>query len=144
MTTLNDLDQLFVLLITGGGNNIWIGTTTRKAYNLWLYDRAALVIQYPRGFILQGDPNSKRIMVNIGPPYIGDTTQLEVALFPMSVEIIGTVTEDTEHNSKSCSGNNSLFQNYLDAVIKWRAALANIVTASPGDLSNITQFPPRM
>jgi len=139
MTVFNDSDQLFVLLITGGGGSIWIGTTTRKAYNLWLYDRAALVIQYPRGFMLQGDKDTRKITVNIGPPYIGDTPQTEVALFPMSVEIIGTVAD-----GKSCDGNNGMFQNYLDAVSKWRAALANIIIAGPGDMpKNITQFPPR-
>ena len=137
-------EQLFVLVTLNGPISIWVGTVSKEAHDKWMYSQSALLIQYPRGFIIKGDRATNTVMVNIGPPYIGDTPQTEIALFPISVEVIGTVIEDAASNSKSCSGNNGLFQNYLDAVNKWRAAMANIVMAGPGDIpKNVMQFPPR-
>jgi len=92
---------------------------------------------------IQGSPG--RISVNIGPPYPGDTKQLEITLFPHSVEIIGEVHE--EKGIKTCTGTPTLYTRYREALEKWRAALANIHTATPADMEklakmkNVTKFP---
>lgn len=119
-----------------GPMGMWLGMVSRDEYNDWKERGHALALHDARGYLLQpvqGSPG--RVSVNIGPPYPGDTKQLEITIFPTSVEIIGEVDEHS--GVKSCSGKPTLFSRYLEALDKWRAALSTIHTATPADLANL-------
>jgi hypothetical protein len=130
--------KMFFVLVTGP-MGVWLGIVSEEEYNDWRWHQHALELHDARGLSMQpvaGAPN--RIAINIGPPYPGDTKQLEIALFPHSVEIIGEILE--EKGVKTCSGGPTLYTRYTEALDKWRAALANIHTATPADLANLTKM----
>jgi hypothetical protein len=137
--------KMFFVLVTGP-MGMWLGVVTEDDYNNWRLRGQALFLSEIRGLNLQPvSGSSNRIAVNIGPPYPGDTKQLEMALFPHSVEIIGEVKE--EKGVKICTGSPTLYNRYTEALGKWKAALANIHTATSADLKNldkmknVTKFP---
>jgi hypothetical protein len=125
---------------------MWLGLISKDEYNNWKERGHALDMHDVRGLNMQPIPgNPGKISVNIGPPYPGDTKQLEITIFPHSVEVIGEIEE--EAGVKICTGKPTLFNRYLEAISKWRAALSNIHTATPADLANldkmknVTKFP---
>jgi len=127
---------------------IWLGWVEESEYNIWKTEKCALTLHDVRGYIFQPVPGSNdRMAVTIGPPYPGDTKQLEIALFPHSVEIIGEIR--TEKGVKICTGSPTLYTRYTEALDKWRAALSNIHTPTPSDIANlskmknVTKFPGR-
>lgn len=129
--------MFFVYVISDAGH--WLGKVTAKAYENWKAGNA-LVLLDGRGLHFNSDPRAGTVSVTIGPLYIGDTKQTEVAVFPVCVEIIGDINDD----ERACTGNNGLYQQYLEAIDKWKAALAGIslgTTADLNKLGNVTQFP---
>jgi len=127
----------YFVLVTGP-LGMWLGIITQPDYDNWKEHGHALTMYDVRGLSMQpvqGNPG--RIAVNIGPPYPGDTKQLDITLFPYSVEVIGEIEETA--GVKSCAGKPTLYHRYLEALDKWRAALSNIHSATPADLANLTK-----
>ena len=127
----------FVYVISDAGH--WLGKVKEAAYNDWKSGKA-LLVNDGRGLHFNSDPRAGTVSVTIGPLYIGDTKQVKVAVFPTSVEIIGEVEDD----GRSCTENNGLYVQYIEAIDKWKAALAGITLSNAADLSkidNITNFP---
>jgi hypothetical protein len=133
----------FFVLVTGP-MGMWLGIVFEDDYNNWKTRGHALDIHDVRGLNMQ-PAGTNRVAVNIGPPYPGDTKQLDITLFPYSVEIIGEI--EIHNNVKRCTGGPTLYNRYTEALDKWRAALANIHTATPADMAklanmkNVTKFP---
>lgn len=120
---------LFVLVVPMGAPQhfVWLATTTQAGYDDWACKGKVIVLNDVRGFILTPNQSTGRISAMIGAPYLGDTSQENVACFPSAVEIISEVEFDDAGNP-SCKDKPSLFINYVDSVDKWRAARSNIAT----------------
>jgi len=126
---------MYFVMVTGP-MGMWLGIVSEDEYNNWKERGHALDMHDVRGLNMQPIPGSPgKISVNIGPPYPGDTKQLEITLFPHSVERIGEI--ETVDGVKTCTGKPTLFTRYAEALDKWRAALSNIHVASPADLANL-------
>ena len=129
----------FVLVVGPAG--MWLGIISKDGYTNWKVHGHALEIDDVRGLLMQAIPNNPgRLTVNITSPYPGDTKQLTITTFPHSVEIIGEIEDN--NGVKTCQGKPTLFNRYVEAVTKWKAALANIHMATPADLANITNITP--
>ena len=125
------------LVIVTGPMGMWLGIVSRADYDNWKERGHALGMHDVRGLNMQQIPGSPgKISVNIGPPYPGDTKQLEITIFPHSVELIGEIEE--HEGVKTCAGKPTLYTRYVEALDKWRAAMSNIQMATPADLANLS------
>ena len=127
---------LFVLATSQLG--MWLGVVSTAEYEAWL-GGAALSMHGPRGFHMAPDEKRQRVELSIGPPYIGDSKQLKIALFPTAVEILGRI--ETVDGVKCCKDSQIRFQQYTEAMDKWRAAMSNIALPTPQDLQNLAGAP---
>lgn len=123
-------DILFVIATPPGSPMAWLGTVSATFYETWFAGKGALQMMNVRGMNYQANPSTNQVMAAIGSPYIGDTPQKSIAVFPTSVEILGVVQAD----GQACSDNNRLYQTYLGALRQWQSALSNIAIVGPGDM----------
>jgi hypothetical protein len=85
------------------------------------------------------DPQGVPQGINIGPPYFGNTLQLNLDVVPTSVEVVGEVIE--ESGTYRCTENGALFSRYQEAIEQWKTALGKITIAPAGSLGRIAPRP---
>ena len=128
--------KLFVLAITPMGP--WLGTTTEENYTAWKSSNGALHLSDPRGLqIIPMYQQQTKFGVQIGNPYVADTHQKNLDVCPVAVELLGRITSDNAEGQDEVDDHKALFNNYTDAVTKWRAAMSNLTIADPSDISNL-------
>jgi len=128
--------HIFILATTPMG--IWIGRTLEAGLNTWKKTGQAMTMFDVRSMVPQPDPRTNRVNIMIGSPYFTDSSQLEIAVRPISVETLGEITRD-KSGTEVCTDRQTLFAQYTEAITKWRASLANLTLASAADLTAINQ-----
>lgn len=136
--------RLFVHVLANGMPNQWLGIIEERAYQAWLHYDSRLVMTDVRGLILQPMDGGRRVALNVGSPYFGDTSQEEIAVDAIAVEILGNVSVDATGNDECDKDTKGLFRIYKDAVIRYRAARSGLEI--PGGMeipknANITPLP---
>ena len=127
--------ELFVLAITHIGP--WLGVTTEENYTSWKNENIAMHLDAPRSLqIIPMDDTGAKFGIQIGNPYMADTHQRSLDVFPIAVELLGEVIVD-DNGSRTASDHQQLWGNYNDALIKWRAAMSGLTIAGPGAMNNL-------
>jgi len=127
--------ELFVLAITHIGP--WLGTTTEENYAKWKKENIALHLDAPRSLqIIPMDDQGTKFGIQIGNPYMADTHQKKLDVFPIAVELLGELGVGVDGET-TVSDHQQLWGNYNDALIKWRAAMSGLTIAGPDAMNNL-------
>ena len=144
---LNFIGQkLFVIVLPSSMPELWLAITKEDAYEFWFTGQGALKLWDVRALIMH-PISEQQVELRWGPPYLGNTTQEQVALFPTSVEVIGQIGTDPS-GIETCTDSQAMFAAYSREVLRCRAARINLVIAGPGDMpkgqpGSVTRLPNR-
>lgn len=110
---------------------VWIGVVDAQEHAAWkVGEVSALTMYYPFSFHIQGQS------VAIVPTFPVLETQESMEIMPFALQTLGNVIE--KDGQYTCKGNYyKLFSDYSELILRVTADKANLVLASPADLSKI-------
>ncbi len=123
-----------------------MGEAYSDEFDAWKDKGACFPLHKPRRLALgpanaqAGAANTDCAVINIGPPYFGDTPQQTLYFQSLAVELIGKIENGV------CNENRQLYQQYSKAYQEWtfaRTGLCRPTVKDIANLTNVTQFPKR-
>jgi hypothetical protein len=134
----------FALVIPPFGATL-VGVIEDENFRNWVAKKEMLVLFEPKRLVMvsaetqPGDPNSHTSMLQMVPPYYGDSPQEKLYVDQAAVEVIGDI-EGVGNDIERCTNNNRMFLAYQKICKDWRMSRSNLVAPTVQDVANINNI----